>query len=267
MGADLGTRLLTGVVVAGVFVASASLGSGVLAAVAGLIVALAGIELFAALRTRGYQPATAVGVASIIGLYLGVFTKGPGAVGLIMALAVIFSLLWYVLGAARARPTMNAAVTLLVVGWVGVLGSFAAATLATDSGIGVLVAGVALTVVHDIGSYFVGRSAGRRPLAPAISPAKTVEGLLGGTVACVLMGAVVGTVVEPWSVTSGILLAVAVAVVAPLGDLCESMIKRDLDIKDMGTLLPGHGGILDRIDALLFVVPTTYWMARLLDVL
>jgi phosphatidate cytidylyltransferase len=114
----------------------------------------------------------------------------------------------------------------------------------------------------------VGRAAGKSQLSAA-SPNKTVEGLFGGMIATVLVTTVVvGFVgIAPWDgAGDAFLLGVAAAIVAPLGDLCESMLKRDLGVKDMGSILPGHGGLLDRFDALLFVLPITYYVARLLDV-
>jgi phosphatidate cytidylyltransferase len=117
------------------------------------------------------------------------------------------------------------------------------------------------TVAYDVGAYFVGRQMGKTPLSPS-SPNKTIEGLAGGALAAVLVSAIVLGVVGvfPWELGPAIILGLAVAVVAPIGDLCESMLKRDLGLKDMGSILPGHGGLLDRFDALLFVLPVTYYV-------
>ena len=162
--------------------------------------------------------------------------------------------------------------TLLGVGWVGVLGSFAALMLACPTratrrpGIGILLVAVLGTVGYDVGGFVVGRNAGTRPLSAA-SPNKTVEGLIGGDRSAPSSSRVVAAspdrAVQPTAdFGDALLVGVAVAVAAPLGDLCESLIKRDLDVKDMGTILPGHGGLLDRFDALLFVLPTVYYLAR-----
>lgn len=263
-GGDLSARVLTGVVAGGVVIAAAALGPRMLAVLVGLVLVAASSELFAGLRSRGYQPATLLGVVATAALVAGVYTKGAAAVPMVVFLAVVFTLLWHLLGVVEARPTMNVAVTLLGITYVGVLGSFAAAVLRGPGGVGFLMGAVAVTVAHDLGSFFVGRSAGKTPLAGAISPNKTVEGVLGGTVAAIVAGAVVGQF-GPWTLPSAVVLGVAVAVVAPLGDLCESMLKRDLGVKDMGNLLPGHGGVLDRVDGLLFVIPATYYLTRLLD--
>ena len=113
---------------------------------------------------------------------------------------------------------------------------------------------------------FVGRSAGSRPLSAA-SPNKTIEGLAGGMLLAVVAAVVFALVgVHPFDQwQEGLKLGILVALVAPLGDLAESLIKRDLGIKDMGSVLPGHGGVLDRFDALLFVLPAVWYLARVSD--
>ena len=117
---------------------------------------------------------------------------------------------------------------------------------------------IAVTVCSDIGGFFAGSYLGKHRLVPAISPNKTWEGLAGSVLACLVAGGVLLPVLLPGHAWQGVLLGAAVVVVATVGDLVESMIKRDLGIKDMGTLLPGHGGILDRIDALLLSAPVAW---------
>jgi phosphatidate cytidylyltransferase len=234
------------------------------------VVTPAAAELFGALRRGGYRPATLVGLVATVGLIIGAYMKGEAAIPLVLSLVVIFTLLWYLVGVVRARPTINVGVTLLGFMWVGFLGSFAALLLdprmfPNRHGVALLL-GAAVTVVgYDIGSFLVGARFGRHRLAPSISPYKTWEGLVGGTIASVLIGALVVSQISPWTTARGIALGLVVAVVAPLGDLCESLIKRDIGIKDIGWVLPGHGGVLDRVDALLFVVPAAYYLVRLIN--
>jgi phosphatidate cytidylyltransferase len=117
---------------------------------------------------------------------------------------------------------------------------------------------------NDMGAYFVGRAFGRRPLAPNVSPGKTVEGFIGG----LLLAAVVASVLAvfpPWEsigIGKALVTAGLVGILAPIGDLAESMVKRNLGVKDMGSVLPGHGGMLDRIDGFLFAVPAVYILFR-----
>ncbi len=246
---------------------AAKIGPGALVLLVAAAVVLATAELFQALRTRGYQPATLLGLVASAAVVGGVYWRGEPALPLILTLLVVFSLLWYLLGVVKGRPTMNVAVTVLAFVYVGFLGSFAALLLKfpLDHGIGLLLGAVLATVAFDIGSFFAGRSMGKTLLAPEVSPNKTVEGLVGGcALTLVVCLAIVGNV-EPWDPGKAFWLFVVVCPAALLGDLCESMIKRDLGVKDMGTILPGHGGVLDRIDALLFVIPATYYLVRLLN--
>ena len=114
-----------------------------------------------------------------------------------------------------------------------------------------------LETVFDIAQYFAGRAFGRHQLAPRVSPKKTVEGLVGGVVVSLLIGAALHFF-PPFDLASGLAFGAIVAVFAPLGDLAVSVVKRSLDVKDMGTVLPGHGGLLDRIDGLMFVIPAAW---------
>lgn len=123
-----------------------------------------------------------------------------------------------------------------------------------------------LTWVSDTAAYFGGRAMGRRKLIPAVSPGKTVEGALWGVAGTVLAGAVyahfvlAGWLDLPIGFAAGALIGLIVSPVAQLGDLAESLLKREAGVKDSGTLLPGHGGVLDRFDSLFFTIPVTYWL-------
>jgi phosphatidate cytidylyltransferase len=181
----------------------------------------------------------------------------------VTAVVVGFTLFWYLAKVVHARPMVNAAVTIFGFAYVGILGGFAGLLLVFPDGVGMIIGLVLRAVSYDVAGYFVGSRMGHRPLMPDVSPNKTVEGLLGGMSASVLMGAIVGLILglHPWnSLGHGLLLGIVVAIFAPLGDLVESMLKRDLGLKDFGTLLPGHGGVLDRFDAMLFCLPAVYYL-------
>jgi phosphatidate cytidylyltransferase len=239
-----------------------------------VIIGVAAAELFGVLRQVGYEPVTLAGIAGTIGLVVGAYNNGPSAIPTVLFLTTAVCLIWYLVSAGGDSPVMNIGVTLLGVLWVGMFGSFAGLLLALpsaagleDPGTGILLAAILGTVAYDVGGLFVGRNAGSKPLSVA-SPNKTWEGLIGGCViaviAIVLLTAIVGfgTIDE---LSEALLVGLAIAVAAPLGDLCESLIKRDLGVKDMGTLLPGHGGLMDRFDALLFVLPAVYLLATVQD--
>jgi phosphatidate cytidylyltransferase len=232
-----------------------------------LVLGLAVAELYAAARRAGYLPATLLGIVATVAMPLAVYWRGLDAMPLVLFLAVAFSMVWFLVGVGDESPVLNIGVTLLGITYVGLLGSFAALMLARwgDDGIGVLLGGVVATVAYDVGGLFIGRAAGRSPLSAA-SPNKTVEGLLGGMALAVVASTLIVSQWHPWgSWKHAFVLGLCAAVAAPLGDLCESLLKRDLGVKDMGSILPGHGGLLDRFDALLFVLPVTYEVARLFD--
>ena len=266
---DLRTAVLVGVgflaVALALFKVLGPLG-GMLVAVP--ILAYAAYEFFVAVNTAGFEAPMPVGVAATVGAVVAAYNYGEAALPLILVLSVAVCFLWYLVGAGGDRPVANIGVTMLGIGWVGLFGSFAGLLLAEPFGNGValLLAAVIPTIGYDVGALFVGRSAGSRPLSAA-SPNKTIEGLAGGMLLAVVAAVVFAIVgVHPfddWQ--EGLKLGVLVALVAPLGDLAESLVKRDLGIKDMGSVLPGHGGLLDRFDALLFVLPAVWYLARISD--
>ena len=240
------------------------------------------------MRTVGYNPASLLGIATTVGLTVAVYWKSTAAYPVVLFIAVLCALLWYLLGVGSGRPVPNLGITLLGIGYISVLGSFAGLLLSSDSivanettglvefqshGAGLLFAAILATVAYDIGAYVIGRSMGRTPLS-AHSPNKTLEGVVGGAVVSIAVSVVVigGFNIAPWGDAPGgfadtIVLGVVAAVAATLGDLCESMLKRDLGVKDMGTMLPGHGGILDRFDGLLFVMPAVWCAGLALNIL
>ena len=122
-------------------------------------------------------------------------------------------------------------------------------------------------VANDVGAYFLGSAFGKTPLRAWISPAKSVEGWLGGFLLTLLVMVIVDlrNISDTWVETSDLLLlALTISVLAPLGDLTESMFKRNLDVKDFGTLIKGHGGVLDRFDGFLFALPGVYYLFQVL---
>jgi phosphatidate cytidylyltransferase len=145
-----------------------------------------------------------------------------------------------------------------------VLVSFALILLAAPGvGTNIFLTVIGLTVLYDICAYAIGTLWGDRPLAPTISPRKSWEGAFGATFVLLFVGVAIVPMIQPFTAPQAVGLALVISLAAPLGDLVESAIKRDLGVKDMGTLLPGHGGVLDRIDAILFTAPVAYYFLRL----
>jgi len=186
-----------------------------------------------------------------------------------LALGGVLSFLWYMAAPPKARDgaLRNIAVTLLGIAYVPFLAGYAMILLAQQSmGQGLVLSVLGLTFLYDMAAFAVGSFYGKRPLAPTISPKKSWEGLFfGGTLVTLFVGAAVLPNIRPIepSLPTAIGLALVIVIFAPLGDLAESLIKRDLRVKDMGTLLPGHGGVLDRIDSALFVLPAAWYFLRL----
>jgi phosphatidate cytidylyltransferase len=265
---EMGLRVAVGLGLAVTAIAAFMLGPKYTVVLVAIILGVAVAELYSATRRAGYQPAVLLGITASVAFPLAVYWRGLDAYPLLGFLTVAFAMLWFLVGAGNENPLLNIGVTVFGVFYVGLLGSFAALILKGwgDDGIGILIGAVVATGAYDVGGLVVGRTAGRAPLSAA-SPNKTVEGLFGGMIVSVLVTTIVISQIAPWDgAGDAFVLGVAAAIAAPLGDLCESLLKRDLNVKDMGSILPGHGGLLDRFDALLFVLPVTYEIARLLDV-
>jgi phosphatidate cytidylyltransferase len=237
---------------------------------------LATIEYFARVTDKGYRPVMAVGVAACVAAPLAAYWVGEAAIPMVVAFAFFAGAISFVAAdSVESGPMPNMAITMLGVVWVGVLGSFAALILAwsnfgngTPWGTDTLVLIAIGVVANDVGAYFVGTAFGRTPLRSWISPNKSLEGLLGGTILTLLVMLIIGMrdLSDTWSSTSHLLmLGIVISVMAPLGDLVESMFKRNLDVKDFGAIIRGHGGVLDRFDGFLFTLPAVYYLMLVVE--
>jgi phosphatidate cytidylyltransferase len=266
MRVAVGTGVLLGVLALVCF-AAGNVASLVIVCV---VVLLATAEAYAAFRRAQYHPATLLGLVATLSLLIETYNKGVAALPLVLVLFVAGAFIWYLARVEpAAEPVSGITSTVFVFVWVGVFGSFAALMLDPNlfpdrHGIAFILAAVIVTVADDIASLLVGSAMGRHQLAPSISPNKSWEGLIGGAVAAILVSVIVVHFIHPWTIGKAAIYGLVVAVVAPLGDLSQSMLKRNLGLKDMGRLLPGHGGILDRVDGLLFVIPATYFVVKAL---
>ena len=230
------------------------------AAFTGLVAVAIGIgvlELCRALAQTAAHPARTPlvmgGTVTIVAAYL----RGTSALLFGLVVTCLACLLWRlpegVPGVARDWTA-----SVFVAAYVPFLAGFAAMMVAQDNGPARIVSFIVTVVCSDVGGYTAGVLKGKHPMAPSVSPKKTWEGFAGSVLACVVGGvAVVSTVMEiAW--WQGALFGLAIVVAATVGDLGESLVKRDIGIKDMGNLLPGHGGIMDRLDSLLIAAPVSW---------
>jgi phosphatidate cytidylyltransferase len=188
-----------------------------------------------------------------------------GAPALVTATAVtaLVCMLWRLRGGVTGYVMdMTAAVFTIV--YVPFLGGFVALMLGEDRGALAIVTFILVTIASDIGGYAVGVIAGRHPMAPVISPKKSWEGFAGSAVSCVVVGWLTVDYLLDGRWWVGVLLGVVAVVMATLGDLCESVIKRDLGIKDMSQIVPGHGGLMDRLDSILATAAPTWLLLHYL---
>jgi len=186
--------------------------------------------------------------------------------GILVLIAGAF--VWHLADPVRVDVVRSASLTVMFGMWIGFLASHAVLLVNRPfGGIELVIAVVGAAALMDTGGYITGVAIGRHPVAPSVSPNKTWEGLLGGFVFVAVGGAVGLPLLNgPFDALSGAVVAVACGFAAFVGDLIESMVKRDLGVKDMGHLLPGHGGVLDRVDGILWALPVGYYVAEVLGV-
>lgn len=272
-GRNMGQAVAVGVALGVVALILAKLGAPWFLVLVEVAIVLAAAEYLSALRRAGLEPPTLLGLVAVAALPLAAYARGDAAIPMVLFLLVVFSMIWYLASAGPGRPVRDIGTMMLAVVHVGVLGAFAALILrfgplggsAIDQGVSFLVLAVVAAVFYDVGGLLVGSRFGRTPLSSA-SPNKTREGLVGGIVSSVIAVLVAVLVIglTPFSFFQALVFAVVCAVAAVIGDLSESLVKRDLGLKDMGNLLPGHGGVLDRFDGMLFVLPTAYYTVLVL---
>lgn len=280
MASELSRRVLASLILAPLAVAAAWFGDWALAGLLSITGALSAWEFYRIARAGGVAPLDRLGVpmAAVVPLlvhaaYLRVFALSLASAA--MAFLVIFAAAIWARGPA-GRPLSAVSSTVTGIIYTGGMLSFAYAlryhpyTFERTAGTAVLGFPLLLTWTTDVGAFFVGRTIGRRKLSPAVSPGKSVEGAIGG----LLLALLAAWAYERWVLVpyahfrfmpgAVFLFGAVVSVSAMLGDLAESLIKREAGMKDASHIIPGHGGILDRIDSLLFVLPTAYWLFGIL---
>ncbi|MES5817349.1 phosphatidate cytidylyltransferase [Streptomyces sp. RG80] len=265
-GRDLGAAIGVGVGLGAVIVASLFVVKAVFVGVIAVAVVVGLWELTSRLQERkGIKaplvPLAVGGAAMVVAGYV----RGAEGAWVAMALTALAVLVWRMTEPPEGY-LKDVTAGVFAAFYVPFLATFVAMMLTADDGAFRVMTFLVLTVVSDTGAYAVGWRFGKHKLAPRISPGKTREGLLGAVSFAMVAGALcMHFLIDDGTWWQGLLLGLAVAASATLGDLGESMIKRDLGIKDMGTLLPGHGGIMDRLDSLLPTAPVV-WLLLVLFV-
>jgi phosphatidate cytidylyltransferase len=238
---------------------------------AAIVAALAAFEIAGlAARAGASVPGLFVGLSGgLVAIAFALFDAGTAGAShaqplaaLLLALVVVTGALALAAGPPSATTLTRAAVMMMAPIYAGLpMGAIAVVRTAFGPGAALWLLGT--VVVSDSAQYYTGRSLGRLRLAPAVSPAKTVEGAIGGVMAAGVVGLVVGPRVMPsMSAAAGGAVAAVLALFGIAGDLFESLLKRSVGAKDSSALIPGHGGVLDRIDAQLFAAPVFYLFLR-----
>jgi phosphatidate cytidylyltransferase len=258
-------------------------GDAVLATLLAVFSALGAREFFRLAQRSGVQPLAPIGVvlAAVLpllvhGEFLGVFRLTPHLVtiGILTVLTLFVVSIWG--RGVDGKPLLAVGATILGVLYVGATLSYAYAlryfvyAIGDIAGMLVVMIPIVITWASDTGAYFTGRLIGGPKLIPSVSPAKTISGAVGGVALSLVAGELLvhfllrpyaQLAFSPWGLVA---FAVGISVVAQLGDLVESLLKRSAGVKDSGVLLPGHGGVLDRLDSLFFVLPVAFGLYQLL---
>jgi phosphatidate cytidylyltransferase len=226
------------------------------------VVMLALYELLQMLRSRGHGILLPIPLAAGFGMLLTAFLEWTPGFAIILFATGFVSFVAALRANRGEHPASDVAWSILSVAWVGGGGAGAVAILMLPGGRLLLVAFVVVVVLGDLGAYFVGVERGRHKIAPSISPAKSWEGFAAGVVSALIGGALAAVVLYRLSLLEGLLLGLLCGLLGPAGDLVESMVKREIGTKDSGKLLPGHGGMLDRLDAIIFTAVPAYVLLR-----
>jgi phosphatidate cytidylyltransferase len=259
---DLAMRIASALVIFGLFLGSLLLGGWWFAAFVILAMIVSTGEFYATARSEDGRPLALFGLLGVVFMGLGAQLTGAAAIAGWAAAFSVVTILFLTLS-PRRQPLEDASVTITGMVWVGLL-SFAILIAQGPHPVAYILFVVLLIAANDTGAYFVGRAFGRRKLSPLISPKKTLEGLIGGLIAGLVVASILATFPawETIGIAKALVAGTVVGLIAPLGDAVESMVKRSLGVKDMGSVLPGHGGMLDRIDGFLFAVPAIYFLFR-----
>lgn len=270
---ELTRRIIFAVIAAPIAIAIVYFGDWALAILLSVLAALAAWELFRIAREAGVSPLEPAGIALAALLPIAVHAQRLGVYTLSLTMIVAMALLLFAstiwLRGPMGKPLASVAITIFGITYAGLFSYIYALryhnyAVGAAAGTALVLLPVLLTWATDIGAYMFGRTFGHKKLIPSISPGKTVEGAVGGLgLAIVICLLYVRFILMPYAqlgltIQGAVLFAIVISVAAQTGDLAESLLKREAGIKDSSRIIPGHGGILDRFDSLLFVMPIAF---------
>ena len=259
------TRMLTGFIMGTITMGCIMMGGYALLCLVALVILFASKEYVKILEHKGFYPSLKIIFASEILLAIIMFLDRTEYVALALTLCTFASFLW-VLFRGRQPYIANVATTILGFVYCGyfplhllLLRDISSAQY--NDGLGFVVMMFTAILLTDIGCYYAGTKFGKHKLAPTVSPNKTIEGSIGGIVSAIIGAVIVGSVIGvEWYLSA--FAGLFCTIFAQIGDLCESLIKRDAGVKDSGDSLPGHGGFLDRADSFIFTIPVMYYFCK-----
>ena len=251
-------RAATALILAPIVLAGIALGKVTIFALILLLVAGAAYELSRALEPLPFAAALGAGALPVL---LSIPWKTTGILAGAMA-SLPWALFWLA-GKPEARTLRAVLAVLLMSLWVGAPMAHLGLFDRSLAGVALILIAVVGPWISDSGAYFAGRFFGRHLLFPSLSPKKTVEGALGGLLLTVLVVAPISYQLLDFTLPEALVISASVSIFSQCGDLFESALKRILDVKDLGKVFPGHGGVLDRIDSLLFTAPAVYYISLL----
>ncbi|MCW1805211.1 phosphatidate cytidylyltransferase [Brachybacterium squillarum] len=263
-GRNLPAAIAVGLVLVAVVLVSLFVVPQAFPVLVGIAMVLAGLELVRALGEGGLRVPPVPLLVGIAGIVVSTVVLGPEGLLIATAAAVCVIILWRVTESMGLSALRDVTGGVFALAWVAFLGSFILLLHDREGGAVLVLLAIFVPVGNDVGGYISGVLFGSHPMAPSISPKKSWEGFAGSLVlgTGIAIGISVLALDLDWWI--GAVLGVVLVVISTCGDLAESLLKRDLGIKDMGHLLPGHGGVLDRIDSILLAAPTTFILLEVL---